>query len=308
MAKSNVPVDLFNPGQVFACLGFMELADALLGDAEAGFDWTDAQQTQFRLSAAGDKAPVQAVLNFLESSTLKPICPLGIDGPWPSNAIASETFPAPRSELLKSNKKGYSASNLPFALKNNVDEICVSSWLEGDGRQALKLFAGQQVAVQLMTNVLTGDARKSGTQGVRQLCPSDDDPFQVGPVGGRFGYDSRGAWDAINVGSSLDEQGAVLLASPVVESLSVIGLEFARPEFLSTYEIRYAVWQGGLPINLARVAFTQPDKFVPRSSYRYFRSHLGNDKQYKKCFPAQEEYTIPAINTVATSYPTGERS
>lgn len=289
MAESKIPVDLFNPGQVFACLGFMELADVLLGDAEAGFDWRDIRQTRFHLSADGNQAPVEIVLEFLKTAALNPLSPLGVDGPWPSNAIESDMFPAPRSELLKSDKKGYSASNLPFVLKNDAGEICVSSWLEGDGRQALKLFAGQQVAVQLMTNVLTGDASKPGTQGVRQLCPSTDHPFQVGPVGGRFGYDSRGAWDAINVGSSLDEQSAVLLVSPVVESLSVIGLEFARPEFLSTYEIRYAVWQGGLPASLARVAFTQPDKFVPRSSYRYFRSHLGDDKQYKKCFPAHEE-------------------
>ena len=238
---------------------------------------------------AGDKAPVKVVLDFLETATLNPVSPLGADGPWPPNATASEVFPSPLSELLKSNKKGYSASNLPFVIRNNAHEICISSWLEGDGRRALKLFAGQQVAVQLMINVLTGDENKPGTQGVRQLCPPDDDPFQVGPVGGRFGYDSRGAWDAINVGSSLDEQGVVLLISPVVESLSVIGLEFARPEFLSTYEIRYAVWQGRLPASLARVAFTQPDKFAPHSNYRYFHSHLGDDKQYKKCFSAQEK-------------------
>ena len=289
MTESIIPVDLFNPGQVFACLGFMELADVLLGDAEAGFDWSDAAQSRFHLLAAGDESPVKTVLDFLKTATIKPISPLGIDGPWPPNAVASETFSSPLSELLKSDRKGYSASSLPFILKKDAHEIYVSNWLQGDGRKALKLFAGQQIAVRLMTNVLTGDPSKSGTHGVRQLCPSDEDPFQIGPVGGRFGYDSRGAWDAINVGSSLDEQGAVLLVSPVVESLSVIGLEFARPEFLSTYEIRYAVWQGELPGSLARVAFTQPDKFVPRSSYRYFRSHLGDDKQYKKCFPSQEE-------------------
>lgn len=289
MAESSIPVDLFNPGQVFACLGFMELADVLLGDAEAGFYWSDVQKNQFHLSTTGDGPPVAAVLDFLKTSTLKPISPLGIDGPWSSDATPSETFSSPLSELLKSDKKGYSASNLPFLIKNQAHEICVSSWLEGDGRRALKLFAGQQAAIQLMTNALTGDEGKPGTQGISQLDPSEDDPFQASPVGGRFGYDSRGAWDAINVGSSLDEQGAVLLVSPVVESLSVIGLEFARPEFLSTYEIRYAVWQGKLPVSLARAAFTQPDRFLPRSSYRYFRSHLGDDKQYKKCFPAQEE-------------------
>ena len=41
MGAASIPVDLFNPGQVFACLGFLEAADVLLGDAEGGFDWTD---------------------------------------------------------------------------------------------------------------------------------------------------------------------------------------------------------------------------------------------------------------------------
>jgi CRISPR-associated protein Csx14 len=39
MAEHTIPVDLLNPGQVFACLGFLEAADVLLGDAEGGFDW-----------------------------------------------------------------------------------------------------------------------------------------------------------------------------------------------------------------------------------------------------------------------------
>ena len=33
MAEERIPVDLTNPGHVFACLGFLEAADVLLGDA-----------------------------------------------------------------------------------------------------------------------------------------------------------------------------------------------------------------------------------------------------------------------------------
>ena len=43
MATSTIPVDLRNPGQVFACLGLMETAEALgLGEVEGGFDYTGA--------------------------------------------------------------------------------------------------------------------------------------------------------------------------------------------------------------------------------------------------------------------------
>ena len=289
MAESRIPVDLFNPGQVFACLGFMELADVLLGDAEAGFDWSDKPNVEFCFAAAGEKNPFDVVLDFLKAAAVKPVRPTGVDGEWPQDAVETDEFPVPLSELRDSTGKKLTASALPILLEANGHKFHVSNWLEGDKRKALKLFAGQQVAAKLMTNVLYGDATKPGAIGVKQLAPQVSDPFKIGPVGGRFGYDSQGAWDAINTGSSLDTQGATLLVSPVVEALAAIGLEHTRPEFLSTYEIRYAVWQGKVPVSLARVLFAHPHGILPHGHFRCFRSHLGDDKQYKKCFPANEE-------------------
>lgn len=288
MAESKIPVDLFNPGQVFACLGFMELADVLLGDVEVAFDWRDKAEPEFHLFATGEGNPFQAVLNFLNGATVRPVCP-AIDGPWPQDAIKTEEFPAPLSKLRDSTGKKLTASALPILLENKERTFNVSNWLESDKREALKLFAGQQVAAKLMTNALCGDSTKKGTIGVQQLAPKPDSPFATGPVGGRFGYDSRGAWDALNTGSSLDEQGATLLISPVVEALAAIGLEHTRPEFISTYEIRYVVWQDKIPTSLARAVFTRPRGLLPRGHFRCFRAHLGDDKQYKKCFPANEE-------------------
>lgn len=289
MAESTIPVDLFNPGQVFACLGFMELAELLLGDVEAAFDWGDPKRVQFKLSVAGNKNPVETVLDFLTMAAVTPIRPTQVDGPWPLEAIESEEFPAPLSELLRSDKKGYTSSALPIRLESEGNTFTISNWLEGDGRKSLKLFAGQQVASKLMKNALDGDPSRPGTVGISQLSPPPDAPFLCGPVGGRFGYDARGAWEAIQIGSSLDEQGATLLVSPVVEALAAIGLEYTRPIFLSTYEILYAAWRCTLPTSLARVAVTQADNLMSRNHFRFFRAYLGNDKQYKKCFPANEE-------------------
>lgn len=36
MGKATIPVDLLNPGQVFACLGFLEAAETLCGPAKGG--------------------------------------------------------------------------------------------------------------------------------------------------------------------------------------------------------------------------------------------------------------------------------
>jgi CRISPR-associated protein Csb3 len=292
MSTASITVDLFNPGQVFACLGFLEAADVLLGNAEGGFDWKDEDNVRFTLRADGERNPSEAVLEFLAEAEIEVIRPKDIVGPWPARSISSAMFPAPLRELLKSNKKGYSANALPLAITDGKNRLSVSNWLEGDGRHVLKLFAGNQAGEQLVSSMLNG---QSPAVGLKQLLPTIKTdhfrrPFDVtGPVRGRFGYDARGAWDAIRLGTSLDEQGILIEVSPHVEILAALGLEHARPEFWGTYQIRYSVWGQILPIALARAALTAAQVLLPRAQYRVFRTHLGDDQQYKKCFPAQEE-------------------
>jgi CRISPR-associated protein Csx14 len=296
MAEHTIPVDLFNPGQVLGCLGFLEAADVLCGEAEGGFDWRNEGNVRFVLRAEGEGNPFEVVLRFLAEAEVEVVCPAGVRGPWHVGARASETFPAHLKELLKSDpKKGYTDSALPIAIAGGGKLVPVTNWLEGDGRDVLKLFAGKQIGSQLASNMLKGDTKKPGTVGHRHLFPRIRDagyvdPFgEVGPVGGRFGYDARGAWDAIRIGTSLDKLGVAVSVSPCVEILAATGLEHARPVFPSTYEIQYAAWGAILPLALARIALTEHATFLPRRQRRSFRAHLGDDQQYKKCFPAQEE-------------------
>ncbi len=81
MAEASIPVDLFNPGQVFACLGFLEAADVLLSDAEGGFDWTHAADARFLLRAAGEENPFAAVLEFLAMANPQRWGPVGYTDP-----------------------------------------------------------------------------------------------------------------------------------------------------------------------------------------------------------------------------------
>lgn len=295
MAAADIPVDLFNPGQVFACLGFLEAAEVLLGDAEGGFDWNDEENTRFRLQTNGVQNPFGIVLQFLAEAEMVVVRPADLTGPWPNGAKSTHEFPASDKTLRKSEGKGFTASALPILLKHDQAEILVSHWLKRNSLQTLKLFAGQQVASQLTANMLKGDQSKKGTQGIRQIYSNISDggfrdPFNVVcPVGGRFGFDARGGWDSIRIGSSLDKQGSLVEIAPHVELLAAIGLENARPVVISTYQIRYAVWWNCLPITLCRIAMFSPDSFLPRNEYRFFRAHLGEDKQYKKIFFAEEE-------------------
>jgi CRISPR-associated protein Csb3 len=292
MSTATIHVDLLNPGQVFACLGFFEAADVLLGDAEGGFNWGGAGTATFALTAAPGRNPFETVLEFLAEAKIEVIRPKDVVGPWPERSIPSGNFPAPLRQLLKSNKKGYTANALPLAITDGKNRLSVTNWLEGDGRGVLKLFAGNQVGAQLISSMLDGQGSAVGLKQLLSKIKSDGfrDPFEVtGPVGGRFGYDARGAWDAIRLGTSLDKQGVLIEVSPHVEILAALGLEHARPEFRGNYEIRYSVWGHVFPIALARAALTAAHVLLPRGRYRVFRAHLGDDKQYKKCFPAQEE-------------------
>ena len=75
MAEARIPVDLFNPGQVFACLGLVEAADILLGDATGAFDWRDESHPTFILRAAGEQNPMKAILDFLKEVKIYRILP-----------------------------------------------------------------------------------------------------------------------------------------------------------------------------------------------------------------------------------------
>ena len=83
MAEATIPVDLLNPGQVFACLGFMEAADILLGDVAGGFDWSGDSNTRFALCASGERNRFDAVLEFLAEVEPKRWAPTGYTDPPP---------------------------------------------------------------------------------------------------------------------------------------------------------------------------------------------------------------------------------
>lgn len=72
---ASIPVDLKSPGQVLACMGFLEAAEVLLGGVEAYFDWSAAQAT-FVLRVDGDKNPFAVVLEFLSNAEISELTPI----------------------------------------------------------------------------------------------------------------------------------------------------------------------------------------------------------------------------------------
>src|SRR5260370_32063361 len=166
MAGATIPVDLFNPGQVFACLGFLEAADVLLGDAEGGFDWSEDADVQFQLRAAGPENPFAVILQFFAESTICCYAPIGYVRPPPKNGIQagdgsddssvmdavrlSESFPAPGGDRMA----------LPIRLEchDRVGEI--GHWADGSSRDQSRLYAGHRTGLSTASAMLRAVADK----------------------------------------------------------------------------------------------------------------------------------------------------
>ena len=290
MAESRIPVDLFNPGQVFACLGFLEAAEALLGEAEGGFDWSDPGNVGFVLRAKGAAEPAREVLGFLAQADVRRIAPANHDErspkekkaaadearklgkpippppPLPPDIALTEVFPEPTSDRM----------SLPIQLSSgNFPRIDLTHWADGSKRDPLKLYAGNRSAFGIAQDMLAAlkslDAAKPG-----ELVVS---PFGVTvPMGGSFNFDPRGGWTALDVGYSLNDQGHGVDASPVVEMMAVWGLENARPREVGLRRYRYAAWRAPLPPSLARPAIAGALDVMPTRNFVFRLDMSGKNK------------------------------
>ncbi len=272
MGERTFPVDPFNPGQVFASLGFLEAAEVLEGGAEGGFIWDD-EGVRFRITVPGSADPVALVLEFLARAETKEVIPAGWQPDFGKGdeaerkradftrklaegiRVESKTFPAPPPD-------GDTA--LPIRLRGAVGdairEIDLGHWTDGSGRDPFKLYTGNRSALKIAQAMLHGNPT---TRGVEQLLEEEREallaaPFDVlTPIGGSFNFDPRGAWNAQNIGFSLNEHDDMqVVQSPVVEILAAWGLENARPrrDDADSRQVRYAVWGAMLPVALVRPA------------------------------------------------------
>jgi len=309
MAESIIPVDLFNPGQVFACLGFMELADVLLGEAEAGFDWTEPSQPRFHLSVPSDQEPVPFVLKFITSSTVIPVAPLGYitpkkknkngknnnDGNYTSDhdtEVCSEHTKLEHSDTFSASKAD--EMSLPVRFYNSDNNfIELTHWADGSSRASFKLYSGNRAAAHIINSMLHGVREKPGKnkhqgkikyKGIAQLLRENPEmfmerPFDIlTPIGGSFNFDSRGAWNALDAGYSPNTQKHGVVASPLVHLLAACGLENTRPVELANHQIRYCVWSCMLPVNIARVAFQGCIPSIPSRSFHFNLVLSGKNK------------------------------
>jgi CRISPR-associated protein Csx14 len=284
MNTASIPVDLFNPGQVFACLGFLEAADVLLGDAEGGFDWGGDDDSSFTLAATGGENPFHVVLAFLAEAKIDALSPLGggLSDQWDIETYVDPDGIFPVSPKVSENSKRVwvKESALPIRLMQACASIQISHWADTDnGREPLKTWGGA--------------AGKSGASRMRDLLTAasaiirddakgaSENPFnKPSPVGG-FRLELRRDYVPMDIGFTLNAHQSTIAAQgfPMVEILAVIGLENARPEVLDRLHYRYSVWRGLLQPCLARPILG--DGQSPFET-RTFAAVLGEPNEYDR--------------------------
>ncbi len=302
MKTASIPVDLFNPGQVFACLGFLEIADEFLGEAEGGFNWSDLLVPRFELKANGDENPFEFVLNTLAQATCQEVEPKGWPGKKSADAIVAECFPSQLRDHFDEKEKKWTRTSLPVSVSlprsAQSASITLMSWTDGSSRPLFKLYSGNRSAHNIASNMLKGKRAKPTktypdgkveSKGLRQLWQEKRSelikaPFDVRcSMGGSFNFDPRGGWTPLDAGFSPDQQSKSGLldgisASPVVEILAAWGTEHARPDEYETREVRYGVWQGHVPTMLARAAISGAEVVRPFRRFRFTLALSGKNK------------------------------
>lgn len=291
VAEASVPVDLLNPGQVFACIGFAEAADVLLGDAEGCFDWSRPDEARFRLHARGEDNPVERVLRFVSSATATAEAPHGSI----NIRLWNKSWGDPPRELpddaAYASPDPESPERLVTVLRASEGELRIDHWAD-PVRDNVKFWTGPG---GYPGAALTRDALRL-VRG-RALAAAGD-PFALAfPQSSSFRLDWRRDYIPIDAGFSLNaHDGAVqAVGYPLVELLAAIGLTHARPQRLDTrLEYRYAVigtsrdpvW---LPLSLLRAALgASPTPFETRRFHMLLASP-GKEGQARAITQVMEE-------------------
>lgn len=297
MAEASIPVDPFNPGQVFACLGFLEASEVLCGDAGGWFDWRDPTNARFHVRAKSIANPIEDVLSYLAGAQLQVVRPMtgvmtdvsvseedsgsdegsedrqGIEESGnPSSTLSSEVFPAKAGDV----------TTFPVRLwMEGRPCIELNHWIDGSSRERFKLYSGNRSAFGIASAMLRGTNK---TKGVMQLWREDQkglvkDPFnKLTPLGGSFNFDPRGAWTAMDLGYSPNTLRYSVESSPIVEILASWGLQNARPVIYGVRQVRYAVWGVPLHPEIARIALSGYLTSIPLRSFHFDLALSGKNK------------------------------
>lgn len=222
-SKSTIPVDVLNPGQVFACHGLIELAELLCGEVRAGF-----VDDRFVIEAKGEIEPVKAAIDFIAGSKTYALFPKGITAeaqPWKWSWKKLDVEELSVDEYAS--RAPGAPAKLVARLKNGERHIDVDHWAEEDrtGRDNVKFWAGSggMPGVVMLENAI------DLVRAEKAQAYADPLNFQR-PQSSSFRFDWRSGYIPMDIGWSLNNHdNASIGGYPLVDVLAAIGLSSARP-------------------------------------------------------------------------------
>ncbi len=291
MTAASIPVDLLNPGQVFACIGLAEMALVLHGDARGAFDWRDRRNVRFHLATSSAENPVEAALGFLEKAEVVSVAPersLNRTEKWSvvtQHLVAGEPFP---------NADEAGPPQLPARLRHGDVYFDISYW--GDsvasiGRDGVKFWGG---AAGYPGAALVRDALAS----VRgKMLANVADPFHLPALlGSNLRLEKRGSCIPLAAGFAPNEHSEIEIRTfPLVEILAAIGLTHARPERVEKLQYRYGVItanepQSLFPLPLLRAAMGAPALPFEQRTFTMILGWAGQEGQARVITSSVEEF------------------
>jgi CRISPR-associated protein Csb3 len=291
VAKAMIPVDLRNPGQVFACVGFMEAAEILCGSCEGGFDYSGLEiDTSFTLAVAGADNPVERVLGFLARAEVE------VEAPYQSGLSTAKwgVETTTRGDLVYPSPVPGSPATLPVYLAADGKRIPIEHWLDGDhnGLDNVKFWAGAGgypgagLARDALSQVKALDDNA--------LAAAVANPFAIsGPQSSSFRFDWRRDYVPMEVGFSPNWHSTMTMVGyPLVEILAAIGMQHARPQrpdLRNKLEYRYGVSNARLPTVFARAVLGAQSVGFPMRVFQMRLAWPGKENQARCIVGAEEE-------------------
>lgn len=235
MAEASIPVDLTNPGQVFACIGLLEAAEVLLGEAQAGFEWTDTAPS-FRMRTAGKAHPFAEVIAWVRGASVETLAPPGSGLNTSKWQVSTRVIADP--EPFPTNVPDSPATLPARLLGTNGKAILIDHWGDSTNRDNAKFWAG---AGGYPGAALLRDAIEL----LRTMMPAgvEEDPFAFhAPQTSSFRFDWRRDYVDIDAGFSPNKHESIVMQGyPLVEIFAALGLSNARPLRVTKLRYRYGV-------------------------------------------------------------------
>lgn len=242
----NIPVDLTNPGQFFACCGLFELADRLCRDSVIC-----AHFHLGRFFLTGDLSA------WTISSLLHEFAKAGCDQLDPQDNAASAL------RLLS-----------PFDIRLDWWVKPAEDQVDRGGGSQLKTWAGKQFG-PLIFRLMKGAVDKASSADSpldfgASIYDSKDGKANSKTIS-PFYFDSRREGTCLDLGFSPDALNLSVESYPAVESLAMVGLQRFRPlvdDSTSPRSFVYTAWAEPLPVLIAAAAACG---LIPEASCGTFR-------------------------------------